>query len=111
MFSYQLKLVIKESKIDEFIECLHSLIEGLRKENGCLDVSFYRDLEKENTYSLIGDWQTQVARDKHFKNKNFVVLIGAARVLSETFKMNISKISETGSFSLAKEKFTLLPRK
>jgi quinol monooxygenase YgiN len=107
LFSYQLTLAIKESKIDEFIECLHSLTESLRKESGCLDVNFYRDLEKENTYSLIGNWETQVARDKHFKNKNFIVLIGAARVLSDTFKMSISDITETGRFSLAKEKIKL----
>ena len=59
MFSYQLTVVIKEPNIDEFIECLHSLIEGLRNENGCLEFSFYRDLEKENTYSLVGEWKTQ----------------------------------------------------
>ncbi len=109
MFSYQLTVVIKEPNIDEFIECLHSLIEGLRNENGCLEFSFYRDLEKENTYSLVGEWKTQAARGKHFKNKNFIVLIGAAKVLSDTFKMSISDISETGSFSLAKEKITLQP--
>jgi quinol monooxygenase YgiN len=107
LFFYKLKLVIKDSKIEEFVECLLSLLEGLRKENGSHDVSFYKDLEKENTYGLVGEWKTREAMEKHFKNKNFSVLIGAARVLSETFEMSVGDLLETGSFSLAKEKISL----
>jgi quinol monooxygenase YgiN len=104
---YKLKLVIKDSKVEEFVECLFSLLEGLRKENGSHDVSFYKDLEKENTYGLVGEWKTREAMEKHFKSKNFSVLIGAARVLSETFEMSVGDLLETGSFSLAKEKISL----
>ena len=66
LFFYKLKLVIKDSKIEEFVECLFSLLEGLRKENGSHDVSFYKDLEKENTYGLVGEWKTREAMEKHF---------------------------------------------
>ena len=54
MFLYQIKLVIKENKLDEFIECLLSLSGEFRKEKGCLDFSLYRNTEKENTYSVVG---------------------------------------------------------
>jgi len=108
LFLYQLKLVIKESKVDEFVEALHSLLGEVRKEKGCVDVSFYRELEQENAYSLIGKWKTQQAMEKHFNNKSFSVLIGAARVLGETFEMCVGNLSETGSFKLAKEKITMM---
>jgi len=33
-FSYQAKIVAKEYKMDELIECLRSLLPGFRKEKG-----------------------------------------------------------------------------
>jgi hypothetical protein len=41
--------------------------------------------------------------EKHFKTQNFEVLIGAARVLGDTFEMNIAEVLESGGFKLAKE--------
>ncbi len=73
----------------------------IRKEKGCLGYRVYQDSEKENTYSLVGEWKTRQAMEKHFKNKKFEVLVGAARVLGDTFKMNTGEISEKGGFQLA----------
>jgi quinol monooxygenase YgiN len=63
----------------------------------------YRDSEKENTFSVIGKWRTRQAMEKHFKTQNFEVLIGAARVLGETFEMNLAEVLETGCFELARK--------
>jgi hypothetical protein len=38
--------------------------------------------------------------EKHFKTQDFEVMIGAARVLGETFEMNIAEVLETGGFKL-----------
>ena len=53
MFFYQIKVVVKENKVDEFIESLRSLSSGFRKEKGCLEFSMYRDTEKENTFIVL----------------------------------------------------------
>jgi quinol monooxygenase YgiN len=66
LFLYQIKLDIKENKLDEFIECLLSLSGEFRKEKGCLDFSLYRNIEKENTYNVVGGWRTRQAMEKHF---------------------------------------------
>ena len=63
----------------------------------------YRDSEKENTYCLVGEWKTRQAMQKHFQTHEFEVLIGAARVLGETFEMNIAEVLETGGFKLVRE--------
>jgi quinol monooxygenase YgiN len=100
---YQIKIVIKQYKTDEFVKSLRSFARKIRKEKGCLGYSVYRDSEKENTYSLVGEWQTPQAMEKHFQTHEFEVLIGAARVLGETFEMNIAEVQETGGFKLARE--------
>jgi len=82
---------------------MRSLSPKIRKQKGCLGYSVYRDTEKENTYSLVGEWKTRQAMEKHFQTHDLEVLIGAARVLGETFEMNIAEVVETGSFELARE--------
>ena len=110
MFSYQIKVVISKYKLDEFIECLFSLSDEIRKEEGCVDYSLYQDIEKKNTYSMIGEWRTRQAMEKHFKRKKFSVLIGATKVLSENLEMSIGETLEKGNYQLAKEKITFQPK-
>ncbi len=103
MLFYQIKIVIKQYKTDEFVKSMRSFSRKIRQEKSCLGYSVYRDFEKENTYSLIGEWKTRPAMEKHFKTQNFEVLIGAAKVLGETFEMNTAEVLESGGFKLAKE--------
>ncbi len=103
MFWYQLKLVINENKLDEFNQCLQPLVGGFLQEEGCLDFGLYRGIEKANTYIVVGEWKTSQAMDKHFLGNDFSVLIGAAKILGETFEISIGEDSERGRFELAFE--------
>jgi quinol monooxygenase YgiN len=107
MLLYQLKIVVPEKKFDEFIDSLRFLSNAIRKEQGCLDFSLYSDLEKQNTYSVFGKWQTRQAMEGHFKREKFPVLMGAARVLGEDFEMSIGETLEKGSYQFAQEKTSL----
>ena len=111
MFLYQLTLVVPEKKFDEFIESLRLLSSGIREEQGCLDFSFYRDLEKKDAYRVSGEWKNSQAMEAHFKREKFSVLIGAARVLGEDLEMSIGETLEKGGYQFAKEKISLHPEK
>ena len=82
-----------------------------RKEEGCLDFTLYRDLEKENTYGVIAEWKTQLDMEKHFKRNNYSVLISAAKVLGEDLEKQIGETLETGNIQMAQEKIKLQPNK
>ena len=110
MVTYQLRIVVAEKKFDEFVESLINLSSGIRKEEGCLDFSLYRDLEKKDAFRVLGEWRTRQAMEKHFKHKLFSVLIGAAKVLGKDFEISIGETLEKGSYQLAKEKITLHPK-
>ena len=107
MLSYQLKIVVPEKKLDEFIDSLRFLSSAIRKEEGCLDFSLHSDLEKQNTYYVLGKWNTRQAMEAHFKREKFPVLMGAARVLGEDFEMSIGETLEKGSYQFAQEKTSL----
>jgi quinol monooxygenase YgiN len=100
---YQIKIIVKPYKTDEFVKSMRPFSRKIRKEKGCLGCSVYRDSEKENTYSVVGEWKTRPAMEKHFQTHDFEVLIGAAKVLGETFEMNIAEVLKTGGFKLAKQ--------
>ena len=102
MHIYQIKIEIKPYKSDEFTKSMRSFLPKIRKQKGCLGYSVYRDSERENIYSLVGEWKTRQAMEKHFQTHDLEVLIGAARVLGETIEMKIAKVSETGGFELAR---------
>ena len=95
MSLYQIKIVIQEYKIDEFVDFLRSLLSGFRKEKGCVDCSVYRDLDEEHAYCVVAEWETHEAMQKHFLTQKFEVLIGAAKVLGETFEMIMAEVLES----------------
>ncbi len=103
MLIYQLKIEIKPYKPDEFVNSMRSFLCKICKQKGCLDFNVYQDSDKENTYIVVGEWKTRQAMEKHFQTHEFELLIGAARVLGETFAMNIAEVSKTGGFELARE--------
>jgi len=95
---YQIKIVIQKYKIDEFVDFLHSLLSGFHKEKGCVDCRVYKDLDEEHSYCIVAEWETHEAMQEHFLTQKFEVLIGAARVLGETFEMIIAEVLKTGGF-------------
>jgi quinol monooxygenase YgiN len=98
---YQIKIVMKKYKIDEFVDFLHSLLPGLHKEKGCVDCSVYQDLDEQHAYCIVAKWETHEAMQKHFLTQKFEVLIGAARVLGDTFEISMAEILESGCFELS----------
>jgi quinol monooxygenase YgiN len=106
-----LKLTVAKKNRDEFIDSLRFLSNDILEEEGCLDFSLYRDLEKKNTYRVSGEWMTRQALEAHFKREKFSLLIGAARVLGEDFEMSIGETLEKGSYQFAQAKTSLHPGK
>jgi len=93
------------------MDSLRHLSSEIRKEQGCLDFSLYKSLEKKDAYRVSGEWKTHQTMEAHFRREKFSVLIGAASVLGEDFEMSIGEILEKGSYRFAKKKISLLPEK
>jgi len=111
LYFYHIKLVVKDNKLDEFVENLRSLSDVFRKKKECHDIRFYRDVEKRSSYSFVVEWETREAMETHFGEKEFTVLVGAARVLGEKFELKVGEeVAEKGGLPLAKEKISIGPQ-
>ena len=92
---YQIKIVMKKYKIDEFVDSLGTLMSGFREDKGCLDYTVYQDLDREHAFCIVAGWETDEAMQKHFLTQKFEVLLGAAKVLGETFEIIIADVLES----------------
>jgi quinol monooxygenase YgiN len=95
-------VVVKDNKINEFRSSLLPLSCKIGKVKGCHSYCMSRDLEKTATYYISAEWDTQDAMVEHFRSQNFKILLGAALVLCESFKMTVAEATEIGGHELAK---------
>ncbi|MDD4088132.1 MAG: putative quinol monooxygenase [Tissierellia bacterium] len=75
-----------EGKAEEAIKLYEELVEKTRKEDGCISYSLFRDIEDDSILTMIEEWESKDALDKHFKTEHFtrlVPIIGKFRKSSE----------------------------
>ena len=68
-------------KHDELVQTLTILIEEIKKEKGCVQCSFFRNVTDENILLLDEEWEDREHMDKHLKSNNFKILRGATSYL------------------------------
>ena len=102
MFCCLMKIGIKQYKNDEFVQSVYSLMSTIRQDRSCLYYTVYRDAEQDNLYCIVGEWKTRQALEKHFQTREFELLLGAAKVLSESFSMELAEVVNAGDFDFAR---------
>ena len=79
----------------EFTLTLLSMVEPAGKEAGCLSYTVYCDIEDNNAFSLLAEWETREALDHHIRSQRFGVLLGTKTLLCESPKIQIHTVSRS----------------
>ena len=79
-------------KDDEFVSFLNTISQGFRKEKGCAGFEIYRDMQKENAFTIVGVWKNRQAMEEHFQGESYRELLGAAKVLGKSYEMKIAEL-------------------
>lgn len=82
-------------KQKEVMQTLVSMIKPVSREKGCLSYEVYRDIEKQNIFSLLAEWDTRKNLDHHIKSDKFGVLLGTQSLLYESPSIQIYTISNS----------------
>ncbi|MBP1743539.1 MAG: antibiotic biosynthesis monooxygenase [Firmicutes bacterium] len=77
------KRILKEGKIEEFINVFKELTGPSRAEEGCLSYELFQDQKDPRVFSIIEEWADQEALDEHKKAAHFVKLVPALDELTE----------------------------
>lgn len=77
----QMKVSVEKRK--ELSQTVTSLLSLIRRQKGCRRCDFFHNLEDENTFCLLEEWDTQKNLDAHYGSESFKVLRGAQNLLEE----------------------------
>lgn len=86
--------VIPEKRL-EIMQTLWPMIEPTAMRPGCLGFRVFCDIEDENRFSLLGEWETREALDHHIASHPFSVLLGTKGLLCEPLDIRIYTVSHS----------------
>ncbi|MYL34929.1 antibiotic biosynthesis monooxygenase [Pontibacillus yanchengensis] len=69
---------IDPTKEQEFLEEIRSLIEKSRVEEGNISYNLMKDIEKENTYTMVEVWEDQESVERHGNSSHFTAFVEKA---------------------------------
>jgi len=82
-------------KQKEVMQTLLSMIESTGKQRGCLSHHVLRNIEDENVFSLIDEWETREDLDQYIGSAKFSVLLGTKSLLCEPPNIQIHTVSDS----------------
>lgn len=62
-------------KQKEVLMTLFSLLQQPEKKKGCLSYGICSDIEDENIFNLISEWETRQCLDQHLRSNHFSILL------------------------------------
>ena len=73
----------RPEKRREFFLTISSLLESIKREEGCRDCRFYEEAGDHDSFLLVGEWNTEADYYRHANSEQFAVLQGALELLSQ----------------------------
>jgi quinol monooxygenase YgiN len=92
----------RPAKRKELSQTLHAIIQQIRNVKGCTKCSACQDIENENIFSLIEEWETKEHINSHLRSELFTVLLGAKNLLSKPLETSFRKVSSTSGMKAVK---------
>lgn len=77
----------------EIKQTLIAMIKPTETKMGCLSFDTFCDIQDENHFSLVSEWNTRKNLDAHLASHEFSVLLGIKTLLCEPFKIQIYVVS------------------
>lgn len=78
------KHVIKEDKIEEFKKLGLELVKKTNElDEGCIAYDLFQDIKNPKVLTIIEEWESKEALDKHSQAKHFVEIVPVLKEFSE----------------------------
>ena len=77
------KVRVHPGRKRELFVTLSSLLDLIKDEEGCCGYRCFEDLKSDDTFLLIGEWESPDAWDRHTHSENYTVLMGTLGVLGK----------------------------
>ena len=88
-----LRMKVFPGKFKEVCQTVRALRGRFENEKGFLGLHIYRDIENQNGFCLMKEWETREDLEHYLHSDNFGVLLGAIHFLAESPDLKISTVS------------------
>jgi len=95
------RITVLPEKRKELCQTISSLLDPVKRERGCLTYHFYEEAEDENTFVIIGEWETTEAWNNHLHSDNFAVLLGSISLLCNNSRVSFKLLSHVADTEAA----------
>jgi len=103
------RITVSPANRTELWLTITSLIDLIRREEGCRNYRFYGETEDQNAFLLIGEWETLAAWNDHLSSNDFAVLHGSLELLSDQTHVDFQVMKRVGGME-AKTRARCEPR-
>jgi quinol monooxygenase YgiN len=79
----------RSDKRKEIVQTLNGISDQIRLKKGCLNAKNYQDIDNEDIFYLVEEWETQQDMDDFMKSHLFAALLGIQTILVEKPEINI----------------------
>lgn len=82
----------KEDKLNEILELYKELVQKSRNDEGCISYELLQDLSNAKILTIVEQWETKEALDKHMNESHFKILVPKiSEMLESGTEINIYK--------------------
>jgi quinol monooxygenase YgiN len=78
---------------DYFLTMIRGILSAIRQTRGCIRCRFYQDVEDENTFTLVEEWQSQQEMENHLFSDAFITFLVLMFRLDEAPDIQLFKSS------------------
>ena len=90
-----IRLSVSEDNHRELLQTVQSLLRPIREQKGCLGSHLYFEVGDEDAVCLMEEWATPQDLNNHLRSNCFAVLLGAARLLKKSSKLEFKLLTQT----------------
>ena len=93
MIVFSLRMCVPQSHHAEILKSVGSLLEPTRVLPGCLGCHFYTDIEDPNAFTLVEEWDSQGALDRHLTSTAYKTLVAAIELAAEPPAIRFDRVA------------------
>jgi quinol monooxygenase YgiN len=94
---YMTRITVPPENRKELCQTISSLLDRVRCGKGCLTYRFYEEASDENTFVVIGEWNTLDAWNDYLHSDSFAVLLGSIKLLCNHAHFDYSLLSHAAN--------------
>ena len=89
MMNLTIEVSSKPGKNSELYQTLQALLPTMRQENGCTSCRVCQDLDDDEVYFLLSDWDKQASFEGYVKSTSGIALLGAIKTLGKSTRIKL----------------------